>query len=390
MRGEGWGTALALLLLLAVTPPSWAAGVISGRLVNKTPGGQPVEGVEVALAPEGSGEGQETGRTRTDRQGRFRFEGVPPGADLRYRVTVRYQGAEYTEGSVSPGADGVTNLVIPVWDGTADASKIEVARHHLIIEALPDGLKVQEFMVVRNLGDRTFVGSRPVSGDRRATLQFTLPRGYGAVEYREGLMECCIVPTEEGFVDTMDVKPGNREVTFAYHLKPSADRYALSRRLDYSTDEVDLLIAPDTVKVSSESLTDRGPISGQGQQYLRWGGTRLQGGTVLAAELAGLPGPRFQWKWLVYLGVAALIGGGLAYPFIRRRRPSASLAPAPAAPIGPAPSRLELELRKAELVAGLATLDERYEAGRISEAEYQRVRALKKATLAEVMRALEG
>jgi hypothetical protein len=390
MSRSRWGTALATLLLLALAPPAQGAGVVAGRLVNQTPGGQGVEGVEVALARWEDGQGQEARRARTDRQGRFRLEGVPTGPDLRYRLTVRYQGAEYTAGPVSPAENKVSDVVIPVWDGTGDPAKIQVARHHLIIEALPDGLKVQEFMVVRNLGDRTFVGSRPVSGDRRATLQFTLPRGWGAVEYREGLMECCIVPTEEGFVDTMDVKPGKREVTFAYHLKPSADRYALSRRLDYPTDEVDLLIAPDTVKVSSESLTDRGPISGQGQQYLRWGGTRLQGGTVLAAELAGLPGPRFQWKWLVYLGVAALIGGGLAYPFIRRRRPSASPAPAPAAPIGPAPSRLELELRKAELVAGLAAIDEQHEAGRIPEADHQKLRAEKKATLAEVMRALEG
>lgn len=389
MRGEGWGTALALLLLLAVTPPAWAAGVISGRLVNKTPGGQPVEGVEVALAPAGSGEGQETGRTRTDRQGRFRFEGVPSGADLRYRVTVRYQGAEYTEGSVSPADAGVRDLVIPVWDGIADASKIEVARHHIVVEAGAEGLRVQEFLAVRNVGNRTYVGTRPVADDRKATLQFSLPRGYAAVQYTEGLMECCVVPTEQGFVDTMDVKPGTRELTFTYHLKPAADRYTLLRRLDYPTEEVDLFITPATLRVSSETLTDRGTISGQGPQYLRWGRARLEGGSLLAVELAGLPGPKFPWRALAYAAVVCLIVGGFAYPFIRRRWRTSS-ARTPPAPSQVAPSRVEMELRKAELVAGLAAIDEQHEAGRIPEPDYQRLRAAKKATLAEVMRALEG
>jgi hypothetical protein len=386
VRSKGWGAALAVLLLLAVSPPAAAAGVISGRLVNKTPGGQSVAGVEVVLARDGRVGDEEGRRVRTDRQGRFRFEGIPAGADLRYRLTVRYLGAEYTADPVSPAGQGGKELVIPLWDATGDPAAIRVARHHILVEAGEEGLRVQEFMAVRNLGDRTFVGTRPVSGDRRATLQFTLPRGYAAVQYGEGLMECCVVPVEQGFVDTMDVKPGTRELTFTYQLAPGADRYTLLRPLDYPTDGVDLFISPAALTVSSETLTDRGRIAGQGREYLRWGRDRLEGGAVLAAELAGLPASKFLWRWLVYGAVAVLIGGGFAYPFIRRRRRSTERAPS--APAGSALSRLELELRKAELVAGLAALDERFEAGLLPEAEYRELRTARKGTLAELLRAL--
>ncbi len=385
MIRRGWGTVLSMFLLLVLASPA-AAAVISGRLVNKTPGGQAVEGVEVILARGEGASDQEALRTRTDRQGRFRFGGLPAGADLRYRLTVRYQRAEYTAGPVSPAGEGATGLVIPVWDGTDDPAKIRVARHHVVVEATPEGVRVQEFMVIRNEGDRTFVGDKPVSGDRRATLQFTLPQGFAEVRYEDGLMECCVVPTEQGFVDTMDVKPGNREVMFSYQVRPNADRYRLLRRLEYPTEEVDLFITPTTLKVSSDSLTDRGRISGQGKEYLRWSSARLKGGVLLALDLAGLPVQTFPWRWFVYAAVAALIGGGFAYPFIRRRQ--SSPAPGPSAPARPALSRVELELRKAELVAGLAALDEKFEAGIIPEAEYQKLRAGKKATLADVMCAL--
>jgi hypothetical protein len=213
VTGRGWRAALAVLLILGLTSPA-AAGVISGRLVNETPGGQSVVGVEVLLSREEGG-GDQGRSARTDTQGRFRFEAVPAGTELRYRLTVRYQGAEYTRGALSAADARDSNLVIPVWDGTNDPAQIRVTRHHLLVVANADGLRVQEFMVVRNTGDRAFVGTRAVPGDRRATLEFSLPREWVDVRYEDGLMECCMVPTEEGLADTMDVKPGTREVTFS-------------------------------------------------------------------------------------------------------------------------------------------------------------------------------
>lgn len=383
MRGRGIASALAGLLLLAVAQPAWGQGIIAGRLVNRTPGGQSVEGVEVVLArEEGAGEQAER-RTRTGQQGRFRFEGVPADANLRYRLTIRYQGAEYT--AVSPAGDGTKDLVIPVWDGSSDPGRLRVARHHIVVEAVEGALRIQEVMVVRNEGDRTFVGGRPVSGDRRATLQFTLPPGFAELRYEDGLMECCVVPAEHGFVDTMDVKPGVREVTFAYQIRPGGDAHALQRPVDYPTGEVDVFVTPAILQVSATRLTDRGTVSGQGKEYRRWGSAGLERGALLTLNLAGLPRPGFPWKWVAYAAVAAILAVGLAYPMIRcRRKPAARRAAAGS------PPRLDLELRRVELVAALAALDEWHEAGQVPEAEYQQRRVARKATLAEVLRALEG
>lgn len=382
IKAKGWGSALSFFLLL-LTPSPGTGAAISGRLVNKTPGGQSVAGVEVVHGLEESGQGKEEHRTFTDRQGGFRFDNVSSGAGLRYRLTVRYQGAEYT--ASAPTAEGAgKDLAIPVWDGTTDAGKIRVTRHHLIAESVPEGVKVQEFLVVQNEGDRAFIGSRTVPGDRRATLEFTLPQGFTQVRYEDGLMECCIVPAEQGFVDTMDVKPGTRELMFSYQLSPKADPYRLLRRLDYATEEVDLFVAPVNLKVSSENLTYGEKISGQGREYLRFSGRRLDRGALLAVDLAGLPRSSVAWKWLVYAAAVLLIGGGFAYPLARRRGQAVG---APAAP-APGLSRLELEVRKEELVAALASLDERFEGGLIREADYRQIRTEKKAMLAEVLQRL--
>lgn len=382
MKTTGWGSALSFFLLL-LSPSAATSAVISGRLVNKTPGGQSVAGVEVVHGLEEGAQGKEEHRTSTDQQGRFRFDDVLSGAGLPYRLTIRYQGAEYT--ASAPTAEGAgKDLVIPVWDGTPDASKIRVTRHHLIAESVPEGVKVQEFLVVQNEGDRTFIGSKEVPGNRRATLEFTLPQGFTQVRYEDGLMECCIVPAEQGFVDTMDVKPGTREIMFSYQLSPNADSYRLLRRLDYATGEVDLFVAPVNLKVSSENLTYGEKISGQDREYLRFSGRRLDRGALLAVDLAGLPRSSVAWKWLVYAAVVLLIGGGFVYPLARRKKQAVGAPAAPASGL----SKLELEVRKEELVAALASLDERFEAGLIREADYHKLRTEKKAMLGEVLQKL--
>lgn len=191
-------------LLLFLPLGAWAA-VLEGRLTNKTPGGRGVGGVEIALIAS-RGEKEERQTTRTDPGGAFRFTNVAP--EERYRVNLRYQGAEYnTEVTFKPG-EGKRRIEIPVYDATDDPGVLHVKVHHLLMEAGEGSLLVKELLLVENVGDRAFIGARPVGQGRRATLQFTLPEGADGLQYLSGLMECCVVPMGSGFVDTMDVKPG--------------------------------------------------------------------------------------------------------------------------------------------------------------------------------------
>ena len=72
------------LLAIAVccslsAPPADAGGVIEGVVVNGSRGQAPVEGAEIVLRADQNGVLVPIAKTTSDDEGRFRFEGIPPG-----------------------------------------------------------------------------------------------------------------------------------------------------------------------------------------------------------------------------------------------------------------------------------------------------------------------
>lgn len=375
MRGRGAFT-ITMGLLLFLSLGAWAA-VLEGRLTNNTPGGRGVGGVEIALIAS-RGEKEERQTTRTDPKGAFRFTNVAP--EERYRVNLRYQGAEYnTEVTFKPG-EGKRRIEIPVYDATDDPGVLRVKVHHLLMEAGEGSLLVKELLLVENVGDRAFIGARPVGQGRRATLQFTLPKGADGLQYLSGLMECCIVPMGSGFVDTMDVKPGVREIGFAYTLKSGSDRYTFVRPLDYPTEGVNVFVNGG-VKAEGPTLEARGTVEIQGQRYLHLSGKALKPGTSLTVQLHGLPFRSGFIRYLAFVAVVLLLGVGVAYPLFRRRS-----HPQPAG----LTSKEALEASFRELIEAIAKLDDAFEAGEFPPEEYKRLRAERKTALLEVAERLKG
>ena len=217
--------------------------------------------------------------------------------------------------------------------------------------------------------------------DRKATLQFTLPQGFSDLQYRDGLMACCIVPTDSGFVDTMAVKPGDREVVFGYTIRPRSSRYTYGRPLDHPTANLDLFIANPEVKISSPILETKRPVEIQGRRFLRLFGADLPPGASVTVELHGLPFRPGLFPYFAFGAAALLLLAGLAYPFVRRGRHRPEAAPA---------SEGALEARRQELIAAIADLDDAFEAGRLSPEEYQRLRAEKKQALLDMAERLKG
>jgi len=374
MRGRGVFT-VTVGFLVFLPLGTWAA-VLEGRLANKTPGGRGVGGVEIALIAS-RGEREERQTTRTDPRGAFRFANLAP--EGRYRVNVKYQGAEYdTEVTFKPG-EPIRRIEIPVYDSTDDPGVLRVKVHHLLMEAGEGSLLVKELLLVENGSDRAFIGARPVDQGRRATLQFTLPKGADGLQDLSGLMECCVVPMESGFVDTMDVKPGVREIGFAYTIKPGSDQYTFLRPLDYPTEGVNVFVGGG-VRAESPTLEARGAVEIQGQRYLHLSGKALKPGTSLRVQLGSLPSRSGLVRDLAFGAVVLLLGAGVAYPLLRRRS-----HPRPAS----LTSKEAFEARFHELIEAIAKLDDAFEAGELPPEEYKRLRVEKKTALLEVAERLK-
>jgi len=367
---------LALVLLLLLSAPARAA-LLEGKLMNRTPGGRGVGDVEITLIEsKGGQENKQT--TKSDRSGVFRFSNLSSQKD--FRVNLRYQGAEYDVGIAFKPGEEKRRIDIPVYDSTEDPSALRVKEHHFIVEPGEDLLMVNEFLLVENKGERAFIGSRPADSQRLATLQFTLPRGAAELKYGSGLMDCCVVPVESGFVDTMDVKPGVREINFSYALRPGSNQFTYVRPLDYPSDGVNLFIKGET-KAESPTLKGKEVVEVQGQRYLRLSGKDLAPGTSLEVVFGELPLRSNFIRYIVFAAVALFLAAGMAYGFIWRRS-----GPRPAIPTFPE----TLKARYDELIEALAKLDDAFEAGKLNSEEYRKLRAERKTDLSEIAKRIRN
>ncbi len=400
------GIVLIGLFSLTVVPGEAETSSISGRLINKTPKGKSVEGVEVQLTLYRNDQEAGKSATTTDRAGQFQFSNLSAKPGETYAVMVRYQEAEYNSERLIPENGAVTRTVeIPVYDSTTDASQISVKVHHVVFAVADGSVRSEEVLLVRNAGDKAYIGSKEVSGGRRATLQFSLPTGAREVKYGEGLMECCVVPGEQGFADTMDVKPGERQVAYSYALAPTSGRLQFIRPVDYPTEATEVFLPEGAAQVAAEGLKAAGVVSGQDRRFQRFTATGLlEAPATIALTLDNLPAVGGRWRPYAYASVGMLLLAGVAYPIVRRRRgvpqiPSLETrSPAPGHGVATQPKiaipgslgATELALRKVELVAALAELEAGHEAGRIPEKEYRRLRQEKRKALRDVLAQLQA
>jgi 5-hydroxyisourate hydrolase-like protein (transthyretin family) len=372
----------ALFFLLWFSPVVSAAeeGVIQGQVVNKTPGTQnSVEGITVTLNIYSGNTRTDSRTAETDAEGRFQFAGLSTDPAYSYQLALTYQEAEYN--STVQFGEGETSkeVEIAVYDATGDDSALTIPVAHMVIDIEQGNLTVWEmysFYINPEESPYTYIGSQEVSGGRKETLRFPLPQGYADLQPVSGLMSCCVVFTAEGFSDTMAVIPGQpRNIIFSYNLKYSSSRYLLSRKMEYPVSTLNLLVQKRGVQVESDTLEFQGEMQVSPEisevPYLRFSGTELAPGTV-EISFSGLPhsSPVESLKWAVIVLAAIALGVGLSYPLLSKKRARGKVA------VSPSPLQ-----EREELLRQLARLDDEFEAGKIPEADYRRLREQKKARL---------
>jgi hypothetical protein len=383
MRTRHWVTAL---LFLAVVWSSSAAaqesGSIRGQAIDGTNGGRPVTGLEVTLTAYGADGSKETSTAQTDAEGSFRFAGLSISKGDVYQVTADYQGATYRSEALSftAGQDELVAEVI-VYQATENDAALRIERAHVVVDLASDGFAVTEMLLIRNDGDGTYVGSGPkVISGKAATLRFSLPPGAELVNIGESLMRCCIVATDDGFVDTMPVMPGTRTILYVYSVPYPEKASELRRTYAYPADRMDVFLSDGAALADVPGFSPAGKVEGQDSTYGRWTGGGLAAGEHIVIRLEGLPSQREAEAtraastrkttgWL--LVTAAAIPLALVYPSWRRWQARSEITEAEAG----------VDETKESLLQRVADLDDAFEAGEISEAEYQVERAVLKQRL---------
>lgn len=371
--------ALLVSVLLGFAPATAQTdmGTVLGQVFNATEGGGNVSQLVVTLNTYQGTIDLGTTTVTTDDQGVFEFTGLVTEADYTYELSLVYQEAEYNyEWFVFEEGETVETVDLVVYDSTSDDQSISISRSHMIIKVQPGSLMVTEYYLFVNDGDKTYAGSGEVSAETKETLQFSLPKQATDLELGGGLMECCVVGTENGFADTMVFWPGTREIVFSYRLNYTSESYNLPLTLLYPVDSFDLMVEGEHVEVSCDQLTPSELSGIEGEQITYYTGNDLERNTTLDIRLSGLTPPGNGGPpWSIIIPSVLALGLGVGFVvWMRNRSRYAAL------PEGDVDSS-----ERETLLREIAQLDDAFESGDISEEDYLKQRRERKTRLVELM-----
>ncbi len=391
--------AIALLGLLG-TMAHAEGGVVQGQVVNGTAGGDTaLTGLPVRLYLFSGNTLKDTRRTNTDAQGVFRFEGVPTGGAWSGVATVDYAGVEYESEPLDLSASTDLNGDIVVYETTTDDAALSVEHSHLIIEMGIGQLEVTEDLILNNTGDRTYVGSEEVIPDKRATARLALPAGATDVSFNPPEVASDMVRTGQGFVDTRPVIPGRQEYMFSYALPCEGTTYNLLEPILYPTTAMNVLVNAPGAEVNAPALERLGTREASGVTYLHLAGHSLSKGSDVVLGFSGLGRPAENrvagaqgadvvagvvhqgWWDAIPVLATALLAAALILRLRRR-------AEVPWAAQRRAVSSLEAE--RDRMLANIADLDDRYEAGELEEDAFRRQREAEKSLLVRLLLSAQG
>lgn len=386
--------------------PVWAPlplsgpGEISGTLLQGTLGGPALPMAEVTLKVYQQTDLLTTSATAVDEEGAFLFEQLPVDVgyyflletvyqDVRYTSPLlAFNGPDFTDDRVSPNN---IDTLLPVFEKTSDPAGVHIARANWIVEHDPGSLLIGQVYTFGNNSGRTFVGAENGAFDTPVTLALLLPADAYNVEIQDGEVGDAYRQEGNTIYDTRPVAPGegSRQIFLRYRIPFDGDSTVVSFPIAYEAALLNLLVAdlPDLevdVSFAGDVPGATGQDTIQGTLFRRWSAPVSPGEPVLVS-LRGLilegardprpsaeiqPGqelavaappldPRIPLTFGVAVSLALLAALAL---FVYRQRD------------GSAPTAQQLALRRAELIAQIARLDDLHALGEMGQEPWQRKR----------------
>ena len=378
--------ALLVLLLPVVSTSNAQQGpaLISGEVVNGTPGGELPAGRLVVLHILMQDGNQDFRSASTDANGAFSFPDVPIAEVLGYLLVATHQGVDYTL-EILPG-EALTGLELEIFETTTSIDAVGIVLDSVMIADwdVPDRtLSVLELVQLENYGNETFVPDLAQPANM-AFLRFALPSNARDLQVQTQLPEGQVLQVDRGFAVTTAVPPGQHGMAFTYTVPYQGDRLDFSRRFSLGAQAFRLLIPVDLGSTTSSALSSgsNARIGDTDFRVLQAEDVPL-GGTV-DIQLENLPQPSLLSTavnslgqstaiWVVPITLVLGLAGLLVIGIIRRS----------GVPSVAGNSAVEGASTKDELIGAIVELDNRLERNEVTEQEHKLQRQILKARLLE-------
>lgn len=241
---------IAIFLTLSVMSAGQAqesAPTISGSLQNGTEGGEVPEDLPVTLFVYSDESLAGTYETTSDSSGRFIFEQVELMGDDVLVAFTNYLNVTYTSPSFTYDPDGESpDVPIVIYETTDDPSGVAISQMTLMLSTTDGQLRVGEYYMVSNLGDRTWVGSYDEALGVNRTVEFSLPAEAESLWFSGGGLGERFFSMDNGIVDSAPIVPGSpsAEIFFSYAV-PYSGSYEMTKTLNLPVDSIEYLIAQE-------------------------------------------------------------------------------------------------------------------------------------------------
>ncbi len=342
--------------------------------------------------------------------GTFRFDEVPALPHRVFLATVEYQDLTYVSDVVTvvPPDDTQVDLTVTIYDTTTDTATLRFQGLHIFVDFQGDTLRVAELYLLQNTGDKTVIAAEEGAG----VVRYYLPPEATNLQFEQGqgTLGDRFLETDDGFVDTFAVPPGQFQVLFAYELPYPNHEAEIRHPVSLPVDTFAVLVPAEGVTVEGQGLVPGEVQDVQGMQVRIYQGPSLQAGEEVNVRLSGYPkevaggtvqesepGLSFLQqsatsRWLigglVLVGVLLMAGGWWMY---RRAGAVEEAEPEPVAAEAPSPAEPEEEIPEAlredpeALMDAILALDDLHKAGKIAPEVYAARRAAYKAHLARLL-----
>ena len=378
---------LGLLLSVAsISNAQQGPTLISGEVVNGTPGGELHAGRLVVLHVLMQDGSQDFRSAATDANGAFSFTDVPTAEVLGYLLVATHQGVDYTL-EVLPG-EPLTGLELEIFETTTNIETVGIVLDSMMIAGwdVPNRtLSVLELVQLENTGNATFVPdlSQPAS---MSFLRFALPSEARDLQVQTQLPEGQVLQVDRGFAVTTAVPPGQHGMAFTYTAPYQGDSIDFSRRFSLGAQAFRILVPVDLGSATGSTMSSGDNVRiGDTEFRVLQAEDVLPGGTV-DVVLEDLPQPSLLSAaasslsesttiWVAPIALVLALAALLVVGVVIRRRGAAS----PAAEDVEAPESATRD----ELILAIAELDNRLENNEVTEQEHQHQRQILKARLLE-------
>ena len=382
MKRVRWFILVIAVLLPGIVLAQGTGGIaITGSVTNGTPGGALPVGDPVTLQFYSQGEWLAIYTTTLSVDGTFRFTDFDTDVGSDFVTHIVYQDVDYYSAptKLTDEADVVTDIA--VYEPTTNPSGVVIDQMHYFIAPAGDSVRIAEYYLIGNTGDRTYIGTENADG-MRATITFTPPAGAGDLFFDGPGLNERFVGDITRFADTRPIPPGATviDVDFSYQL-PFTDGMRVERVVDLPVTSVALIVSSESIGLSGSGLNPQGMMNTEMGPAFSYSAGPLAAGELLAFTFVPqtmtvtMPGggttartrtanpTRDAFIGVALLALAAFVGYRLWKP--------ASVPPPPEA--------------ARPLLEAIAALDARFAAGDLPEEAYHQEREALKQQLAALL-----